>query len=119
MARNFREFKCQECEEYFEASRSDAKFCSTICKSQFHNRLKEFRRKERDKITKAANDRFWKNRNLLLPFIGKEATIEELEAAGFDMGCYTKKRTLHGIRAYYFYDVKCTKLGDGYFKIRD
>ena len=68
----------------FTGSRKDKKFCDDLCRTDFHNRQKEFDIKEIKKI----DDALKKNRKILQKLLGKEFELvidkKKLEDAGYD-----------------------------------
>jgi len=91
--------KCMNCDRTLDG-RPNRKFCTSTCKSRYHNKSAwESRMIDKDirKITGEAHDILWENRNILVQLLeeGKEQlTKDELEELGFEfnyMTNYTKR----------------------------
>ncbi len=103
------ERKCQECGSGLRG-RSDQKFCSSDCRSAFHNR----RRQQQSAFFREINCALAKNRRLLLKLNpdGKTTVgLEQLRTAGFDFHYFTHTYRTRSGRIYYFcYDQGYTRL---------
>ena len=78
--------RCPECEDMFEATRLNQKFCGSECKTRYNNRntMSEYHeRKQEDVITRNVNKILYQNREILKHYAGQEVTLENLEKQGF------------------------------------
>lgn len=78
--------KCPECENSFEATRLNQKFCDTTCKMHHNNRntmTKYHERNQEDLITREVNKTLYKNWQILKKYAGQEVELKTIEAEGF------------------------------------
>lgn len=121
MRRTTHEKNCLCCGNRYTAYRSDTKYCSDECRSHAHYKKTEGSRataKERELITKRTNDKLWANREILFEYQGREVTLAELEARGFNLEYITRVKKKQSIIFYEIYDMLISKLENGSFRIR-
>ena len=78
---------CTECGRSF-TGRSDKKFCTDLCRSAFHNRVKQ---KEREPVNHT-NRILMKNRKILEAMVEKstyETSFEKMVESGFNFSHFT------------------------------
>ena len=114
------EGECPGCGIEFTKKRSNQIFCNARCKNQHHNgnsRVGRLATKERHQITKEVDDILWRNREVLLKYVGKTKKLEELKAEGFKVGYKTFYGNKDSITYFFIYDVKFYAVEEGIIKI--
>lgn len=106
--------KCPECGDPI-IGRVDKKFCSDICRANYHNRIN----REDTMILKKVNAILRKNRNILKSLNPEGKTtirIDYLLAKGFNFNFYTHIYTTKKGDSYYFvYEYGYLKIKNDYY----
>jgi len=98
--------ECQHCGNDFIPRRSDAKFCTSKCRHDSGNLKKQKEREEYLAIVGETHKLFWKNRNILLKYVGKTVDFEILKSLGFKTNDITHfQKTEQGNNEFLIYDV--------------
>lgn len=98
--------QCPQCEEYYEARRTDQVYCTQRCKNRHNNSKKRQEKKqatEKEQILASAIDRIWTNREILKQFDGQEVSFQDLLHLGFKDGYLTRFHTKKGQKQTWFY----------------
>ena len=97
---------CQRCGGEFTPRRSDAKYCSTKCKNTLNNNRYREEEATYQAIVGEAHFLLWKNRNVLIKYVGKSVSLSLLKTAGFTTNNITRfKKVEKGISEFLVYDV--------------
>ncbi len=114
------EGECPGCGIEFIKKRSNQVYCNSRCKNQYHNgnsRVGRIATKERHEITREVDDILWKNREVLLKYVGEEKNVKELIAEGFKPNYQNYYENKDSKTYFFIYDVKFQSLGKGIIKI--
>ncbi|HKK89232.1 MAG TPA: hypothetical protein VJ917_10300 [Saprospiraceae bacterium] len=107
---------CKECQKEF-IGRMDAKFCSSDCRSSFHNKKNRGQRK----MVRSINKVLWNNRQILrsLNPEGKASVHKsKLTERGFNFKYFTNIFETKSGNVYHFcYDLGYFDAGNGYLTL--
>lgn len=101
---------CPSCNDDFHAKRTNQVYCTSQCKSRYHNGFARRDRQisqSRKTVTKNMDDILWKNREVLKQYRGMEMDLNQLRSEGFKTNYITWFGKKEGIdrNVFLVYDV--------------
>jgi hypothetical protein len=120
MSKRNRSKVCPECEESFEAKRSNQLFCTIQCKTDYNNRktmAKYHERNEEDVATRKINKILYRNWEILQNYIGQEVDLKQIEAQGFQNRYITYFQKKDNKMIFTCYDTHYTFLDEDRLKV--
>ncbi len=78
--------KCPACQDNFEATRANQKYCNVECKNYYNNQntmQRYHERKGEDEVCRHINKILFTNREILKNYIGQEVLFSAMKAQGF------------------------------------